>query len=372
MNNSKKVNEKWSKKDYQKSSQKVYKRSDKAITLIALIVTIIVLLILAGITINLTIGNNGTLNKAKVATEEYKNTEKNEQADLDRVDNEIAKYMPNGTSGDENEGSEEIPGSTILRKNAPIISVKGLKYADLDGDEIADGIIVADISKDSEDTTTYKGGNPMNSDDSSDSGFSYTTVTSGLKEYSENTSYKYTNADGSTVDGTLIKCTNNTGTPRFYIISLADYDNDLHSWYPLENSEKYEDITLGNFGKGKENTKNMIEAWNEKRFGEHSSLYEDEIDIWAVIQDKVKEGWFIPSTEEWIAFVSYLNIPQSSMDDETGIYSKPYSEYGFTQSDYGTSTMAYAGVPWYMSIMYRSVRYYGGYISYNTRLCAYF
>ena len=42
MNNSKKVNEKWSKKDYKKSSKKVYSRSDRAITLIALIVTIIV------------------------------------------------------------------------------------------------------------------------------------------------------------------------------------------------------------------------------------------------------------------------------------------------------------------------------------------
>ena len=36
MNNSIKVNEKWSKKDYQKSSKKVYSRSDRAITLIAL------------------------------------------------------------------------------------------------------------------------------------------------------------------------------------------------------------------------------------------------------------------------------------------------------------------------------------------------
>ena len=45
MSNSKKVNEKWSKKDCQKSSKRVYSRSDKAITLIALIVTIIVHLV---------------------------------------------------------------------------------------------------------------------------------------------------------------------------------------------------------------------------------------------------------------------------------------------------------------------------------------
>ena len=45
MNNSKKVNEKWSKKDYQKSSKRVYSKGDRAITLIALIVTIIVHLV---------------------------------------------------------------------------------------------------------------------------------------------------------------------------------------------------------------------------------------------------------------------------------------------------------------------------------------
>ena len=68
MNNSKKVNGKWSKKDH----KKVYSRSDRAITLIALIVTIIVLLILAGVTINLAVNNQGIFNKAKTATGAYK------------------------------------------------------------------------------------------------------------------------------------------------------------------------------------------------------------------------------------------------------------------------------------------------------------
>ena len=94
MSNSKKVNEKWSKKDYQKSSKRVYSRSDKAITLIALIVTIIVLLILAGVTINLAVNNQGIFNKAKTATRAFKNASENEQTGLDEADKEIAKYMP--------------------------------------------------------------------------------------------------------------------------------------------------------------------------------------------------------------------------------------------------------------------------------------
>ena len=321
MNNSKKVNEKWSKKDYQKSSRRVYSRSDKAITLIALIVTIIVLLILAGVTISLAVNNQGVFNKAKTAERAYKNAEANEQVGLDEADKEIAKYMPKGTSGGGSESGGGNSGSvttgkgtTLPSSSFPKISVSGLKYADLDGDGTADGIIVADISKDSTDTTTYKGGNPYKGNS-----WGYTTVTSGLKEYSENTSYKYTNADGSTVDGTLIKCTNNTGTPRYYVLSLADYDADEHYWYKnasgkMSDSSKF---TSEDFGKGKENTEKMIERM--KNHSDKSRYSEDygeattgtNADVWNIIEDKVKEGWFVPSKAEWSAFASYLNISTS-------------------------------------------------------------
>ena len=245
MNNSKKINE--------KSSKKVYSRSDKAITLIALIVTIIVLLILAGVTINMAVSNQGIFGKAKKATGAYKNAADGEQTGLDAADKEIEKYMPKGsseggsssesgggTAGGGNSGSGTSEGgsgksgsvttgkgTTLASTSFRKISVSGLKYADLDGDGVADGIIVADISKDSTDKDTYKGSNPWNGDP--DSSFSYTKKeTSELREYSENTSYKYTNADGNQVEGTLIKCTNNTGTPRYYVLSLADYDGNNH------------------------------------------------------------------------------------------------------------------------------------------------
>ena len=301
MNNSKKVNGKWSKKDHKKSSKKVYSRSDRAITLIALIVTIIVLLILAGVTINLAVNNQGIFNKAKTATSAYKNASENEQTGLDEADKEIENYMP------------PIPGSTLLRKNAPKISVSGLKYADLDGDGIADGIIVADISKASTDKDTYKGGNPWGA--CGDGSFSYTQVTSGLREYSENT-YKYTNADGSTVDGTLITCTNNTGTPRYYVLSLADYDGNGHYWYKNAYCKMSDStFTSEDFGKGKENTEKMIERMKNHAnykydYGEPTTG--ENADIWNIIEDKVKEGWFVPSRAEWAAFASYLNTSRNT------------------------------------------------------------
>ena len=374
MNNSKKVNG--------KSSRRVYSRSDKAITLIALIVTIIVLLILAGVTINLAVNNQGIFNKAKTATRAYKNASENEQTGLDEADKEIAKYMPKesseGGSGSEsgggNSGSVTATGkgTTLSSSSFPKISVSGLKYADLDGDETADGIIVADISKDSTDTTTYKGGNPWNGD--SDSSFSYTTVNSGLNKYSENTNYKYTNADGKEVTGTLITCINNTGTPRYYILSLADYDGNNHCWYKNARGEMddYSTFTSMDFGKGKENTEKMIERMkNHSDTSKYKYDYGEpttgtNADIWNIIEDKVKEGWFVPSRAEWAAFASYLNTSGTSAETNY------YVNYGLN-NPYLSSSQANSIGAW-------SVGFGGGYMyrfnvrdkEANLRLCTTF
>ena len=64
---------------------------EKGITLIALVITIIVLLILAGITINSVIGSKGILNNAKKATTAYTNAEAKEKAALILQEYEIQK-----------------------------------------------------------------------------------------------------------------------------------------------------------------------------------------------------------------------------------------------------------------------------------------
>ncbi len=46
-------------------------KENKGITLVALVVTIVILLILAGVTLNITLSNDGIFNKAKKATKEY-------------------------------------------------------------------------------------------------------------------------------------------------------------------------------------------------------------------------------------------------------------------------------------------------------------
>ena len=74
-------------------------------------ITIIVLLILVGVTINLALNNQGIFNKAKTATRAFKNAEEGEQSGLDVADREIAKYMPKGTSEGGN-GSESGGGTS--------------------------------------------------------------------------------------------------------------------------------------------------------------------------------------------------------------------------------------------------------------------
>lgn len=55
---------------------------EKGITLVALVVTIIVLLILAGVAITLTVGNNGIFNRASSATKEYTKASIKEELEL--------------------------------------------------------------------------------------------------------------------------------------------------------------------------------------------------------------------------------------------------------------------------------------------------
>ena len=66
-----------------------YIQNKNGITLIALIVTIIVLLILSGVTLNMVLGENGLVNQAKESKNEYEEMVKNAQGDIDKLHNEL-------------------------------------------------------------------------------------------------------------------------------------------------------------------------------------------------------------------------------------------------------------------------------------------
>ena len=73
-------------------------KKNKGITLVALVVTIVVLLILAGVSINLVLGNNGIIAKAKEAAEKANQAAINDQEQMNGFGTTI-ENMLNGTGG---------------------------------------------------------------------------------------------------------------------------------------------------------------------------------------------------------------------------------------------------------------------------------
>ncbi len=90
-------------------------KSRKGITLIALVITIIVLLILAGITINLTIGEHGILIMAKQAGKNYQNAAEYEQGAIGNFFNEAQNIIAggNGNGTGTNPGGNDKPETKI-------------------------------------------------------------------------------------------------------------------------------------------------------------------------------------------------------------------------------------------------------------------
>ena len=80
-------------------------QENKGITLIALVVTIVVLIILATVSINAVLGQNGIIKKAKQAKEMYSNSIAKDNEEMDRLLNEMAQY---------NEGSSSDDGKVTL------------------------------------------------------------------------------------------------------------------------------------------------------------------------------------------------------------------------------------------------------------------
>ena len=64
---------------------KKLKLQERGITLIALVVTIIILLILAGVTLNIALSDNGLFGKAKKAADDYKEAQSEEEDEIRQI-----------------------------------------------------------------------------------------------------------------------------------------------------------------------------------------------------------------------------------------------------------------------------------------------
>lgn len=92
------------------------------ITLVALVVTIIVLLILAGVAISLTVGNNGLFRRAEQATNEYSEARAREELTLVLSDAQMKKYESGLTEAELD--AEIAKVGTLLPKTDPASNIQ--------------------------------------------------------------------------------------------------------------------------------------------------------------------------------------------------------------------------------------------------------
>ena len=132
-------------------------KKERGITLIALVVTIIVLIILAGVSINLVFGNLGIVTKAKEAKRMQEQAELNEQIALGKLSNEIDKEInETGTPTDSPTGVSTIKKlrdsgefmkkeTTAIDSDKNLIKIpKGFKIAEDSGKNVTEGVVIED------------------------------------------------------------------------------------------------------------------------------------------------------------------------------------------------------------------------------------
>ena len=107
------------------------KKSETGITLIALVVSIIVLIILAGVSITMLVGENGIITQAQRAKENTELAEKQEKEDMSELEDEINEAITGievEQVADENPGQLEQESENILVIN----SIEDLVYFSYD------------------------------------------------------------------------------------------------------------------------------------------------------------------------------------------------------------------------------------------------
>ena len=118
-------------------------KNRKGITLVALVVTIVVLLILAGVSINLVLGNNGIIAKAKEAQRKSAEASQNDLKGM----NGLVSEMEGALAGNGSTGS----GNNFVTKNTEVTYPdgkvwipEGFKVADDSASTVQGGIVIED------------------------------------------------------------------------------------------------------------------------------------------------------------------------------------------------------------------------------------
>ena len=360
-------------------------KNNKGVTLIALVVTIIVLLILAAVTISMLRGENGIIKQAQNANdativgketeavniaysmrkaksnssqvkenelknELIKNGEKNIAVSSDKSDLIVKFNDTNHSYRIDQNGNihKEEPTDTPANMISKTTSYVGY-YADLDPtDGKIDGIIYADLAVGNQGSGQWG---------DTEGKYTIPTETEGLKDYYiSQTNYNGNDANGKGFGTKDVISPTGTGTDRFYIMALTDIDGQIngtyYDWYSAayyyNNNKGMKDFastTFIGFGKGKTNTATMISKWNTKSYGDKNQCSDGHLDMWGQIQTQVNNGWFVPSKEEWAAFAGELGISTDNSNE------KYYENFGLSDN-YWSSSQYSANLAWYAAFYY--------------------
>ena len=119
---------------------KIKNEHEKGITLIALIVTIIIMLILAGVTLKLAIGDNGIINNAKDAKDQYEESQKNDEKETTEISNNLKNNSGNIKTGATGSSESKVNGVPIPDGYYYVggTKAKGLVISDNSADEKID------------------------------------------------------------------------------------------------------------------------------------------------------------------------------------------------------------------------------------------
>ena len=316
-------------------------RKENAITLVALIITIIVLLILATVSIALVI-NSGIISKADESVNRYSDEEVQEMIKTGYSEYQMVKYHGqalslrqainnSGLTITDEDITGEGPWTITVGEKSYTLAVDGSVttsssgsgsgagksvthisktasenfvgyYADVDGNGTVDGVIFADLL-----VGNTKGTQWANAEGT------YTIPTKSadsLKEY-------YISQESHTWAGTTkpVLSPDGAGDDRFYVMAFNNIggSSTTYTWYNNEeiNMSDYATATSGDFGTGRINTATMLTKWNASSYGTKDT----DNDLWGQIDVGIggtNEGWFVPSRAEWSAFVQELGIDLSN------------------------------------------------------------
>ncbi len=142
-------------------------KNNKGVTLIALVVTIVILIILAAVSMTMVLGNNGIFEQAKKGANSMASAEANTQEGFNSMSAEIDKIISGNGSSEQPQAPEESktieeaknsgkeftePKTEVAdSKGNKVVIPGGFKVAEDSGDTVQQGIVIEDVSASGDD-----------------------------------------------------------------------------------------------------------------------------------------------------------------------------------------------------------------------------